>query len=149
MSGNPSPALSALTTGAASDPASADATVALAGLVYVSDEAPGFSRVAHSKRFRYRDVQGRWITNKQEIRRIDQLAIPPAYTDVWICPVSNGHLQATGRDARGRKQYRYHADWREQRDESKFDRMEAFGQALQRVRARVTRDLVPFAGVLA
>ena len=125
-----------------------DPTAALAGLVYVSDESPGFTREAHGKRFRYRDVQGRWLTDRDDIGRIDRLAIPPAYTDVWICPLSQGHLQATGRDARGRKQYRYHAAWREQRDESKFDRMQAFGQALPRIRARVTRDLAPVKGQL-
>jgi len=111
------------------------------GLVYVSDDTPGFTRVREKDHFRYRDVQGRWLRNGEEIRRIEQLAIPPAYTDVWICPLRNGHLQATGRDARGRKQYRYHAAWREQREESKFERLEAFGRALPRIRARVARDL--------
>lgn len=116
------------------------------GLVYVSDGMPGFSRVRQGDRFRYRDVQGRWIKDRKVIERINQLAIPPAYTQVWICPLPNGHLQATGRDARGRKQYRYHALWREQRDESKFDRLEAFGRALPRIRARVARDLAPAKG---
>jgi DNA topoisomerase-1 len=116
------------------------------GLVYVSDESPGFTRVREKDRFRYRDVQGRWIRNKEEIKRIERLAIPPAYTDVWICPLPNGHLQATGRDARGRKQYRYHVAWREQREESKFERLEAFGQALPRIRARVARDLAGVKG---
>ena len=145
MSGN-RPPVSTLSAGCPPNRASVDATLALAGLVYVSDESPGLTRVAHGKRFRYRDVQGRWLNKRDEIHRIDRLAIPPAYTDVWICPVSNGHLQATGRDARGRKQYRYHPAWREQRDESKFDRMEAFGQALPRIRAQVTRDLAPVKG---
>ncbi len=117
-----------------------------AGLVYVSDDGPGFSRIKSGKRFRYRDTQGRWLKDQGDIRRIDRLAIPPAYTGVWICPDANGHLQATGRDARGRKQYRYHADWRLQRDETKFERLEAFGQALPRIRARVVRDLVPEKG---
>ncbi len=112
-------------------------------LVYVSDDTAGFSRERRGKRFRYRDTHGRWLTDPDDIKRIDSLAIPPAYVDVWICPQSNGHLQATGRDARGRKQYRYHAEWRLQRDETKFERLEAFGQALPRIRARVARDLVP------
>ncbi len=114
-----------------------------AGLVHVSDTLPGISRVLHRQRFRYRDAQGRWLMKREDIRRIRQLAIPPAYTDVWICPLANGHLQATGRDARGRKQYRYHAAWNERQGESKFDRMEAFGNALPRIRARIARDLAP------
>jgi DNA topoisomerase-1 len=116
------------------------------GLVYVSDDTPGFTRVRRGEHFAYRDTQGKILKDKDEIQRIRQLAIPPAYTQVWICPLRNGHLQATGRDARGRKQYRYHAGWREQRDENKFDRMEAFGMALPRIRARVARDLQPRRG---
>jgi DNA topoisomerase-1 len=116
------------------------------GLVYVSDDMPGFTRVRRGEHFAYRDTKGQLIRDKDEIQRIRQLAIPPAYTRVWICPLRNGHLQATGRDARGRKQYRYHAGWREQRDENKFDRMEAFGMALPRIRARVARDLQPRRG---
>lgn len=113
------------------------------GLVYVSPEIPGLSRHKRGKAFRYRRHDGEWLRDPDEIARIDKLAIPPAYTQVWICPLVNGHLQATGLDARGRKQYRYHADWRLQRDESKFERLEAFGLALPRIRARVARDLVP------
>jgi DNA topoisomerase I len=113
------------------------------GLVYVSDDIPGLTRLKSGQRFRYRDARGQWLKNPQEIQRINSLAIPPAYTGVWICPLANGHLQATGRDARGRKQYRYHPDWRLQRDQTKFERMEAFGLALPRIRARVVRDLVP------
>ncbi len=116
------------------------------GLVYVSDDTPGFTRIKRGQHFAYRDTEGKLLKDKDEVQRIRQLAIPPAYTRVWICPLHNGHLQATGRDARGRKQYRYHAGWREQRDESKFDRMEAFGQALPRIRARVARDLQPRRG---
>lgn len=116
------------------------------GLVYVSDDTPGFTRFKRGAHFAYRDTQGKLLKDKDEIQRIRQLAIPPAYTHVWICPLRNGHLQATGRDARGRKQYRYHAGWREQRDENKFDRMEAFGLALPRIRARVARDLQPRRG---
>lgn len=117
----------------------------VAGLVYVSDDLPGYARGAFSKTrgFSYRDTQGKPITDENEIRRIDKLAIPPAYTAVWICPLANGHLQATGRDARGRKQYRYHPDWQAQRNGSKFDRLEAFGRALPRIRAQVSRDLKP------
>ncbi|RYX97603.1 MAG: DNA topoisomerase IB [Comamonadaceae bacterium] len=109
---------------------------------------PGFSRGAFTKtkRFNYRDTQGKAITDPDEIQRINKLAIPPAYTDVWICPVPNGHLQATGRDARGRKQYRYHPDWQVQRNDNKFDRLEAFGRALPRIRAQVSRDLKPARG---
>src|SRR4029453_17340883 len=81
------------------------------------------------------------VKDKETLARIKRLAIPPAWTDVWISPHSNGHIQATGRDARGRKQYRYHADWRQQRDENKFDHMVAFARALPRIRRRVRRDL--------
>lgn len=116
------------------------------GLVYVNPEMPGLSRLKRGKSFRYRRHDGEWLKDAAEIARINKLAIPPAYTQVWICPLVNGHLQATGLDARGRKQYRYHADWRMQRDESKFERLEAFGLALPRIRARVARDLVPSKG---
>jgi DNA topoisomerase-1 len=113
------------------------------GLVYVNPEMPGLSRVKRGNSFRYRDAKGQWLRDVDEISRIRQLAIPPAYTDVWICPLPNGHLQATGLDARGRKQYRYHAEWRVMKDETKFERLEAFGRALPRIRARVARDLQP------
>ena len=113
------------------------------GLVYVNPQMPGWRRVRHGKAFRYRDAKGGWLRDDTEIARIRRLAIPPAYTEVWICPLANGHLQATGLDARGRKQYRYHADWRTLKDEAKFDRLEAFGRALPRIRARVARDLAP------
>jgi len=113
------------------------------GLVYVNPDMPGLSRVKRGAQFRYKDAKGRWISDDEEIARIRRLAIPPAYTDVWICPLPNGHLQATGLDARGRKQYRYHADWRILKDEAKFERLEAFGMALPRIRARVARDLQP------
>ncbi|MEO7885897.1 MAG: DNA topoisomerase IB [Polaromonas sp.] len=113
------------------------------GLVYVSDDMPGLARIKSGKGFRYRNAAGQWIHDADEIRRIQKLAIPPAYSRVWICPRPNGHLQATGYDARGRKQYRYHADWQTQRNDSKFEKLQAFGQALPRIRARVARDLVP------
>ena len=116
------------------------------GLVYVNPDMPGISRLKHGERFRYRDAKGRWLRDVDEISRIRMLAIPPAYTQVWICPLPNGHLQATGIDARGRKQYRYHADWRVMKDETKFDRLEAFALVLPRIRARVARDLQPEKG---
>lgn len=150
MRGTPSKAVSKAISKAisiATSPAvSWSPTSPLAGLVYVTDDVPGFSRFKSGKRFRYRDTQDQWLKKLDEIKRIDRLAIPPAYTHVWICPLANGHLQATGRDARGRKQYRYHAEWRAQRDETKFQRLEAFGLALPRIRSRVARDLVPKKG---
>ena len=82
------------------------------GLVYVNPDMPGIRRLKQGDRFRYRDAEGRWVRDADELSRIRMLAIPPAYSQVWICPLPNGHLQATGIDARGRKQYRYHADWR-------------------------------------
>jgi DNA topoisomerase-1 len=112
------------------------------GLVYVNPDMPGIRRLRQGDRFRYRDARGRWLRNVDEISRIRMLAIPPAYTQVWICPLPNGHLQATGIDARGRKQYRYHADWRALKDLTKFDRLEAFALALPRIRARAARDLL-------
>ncbi|MGJ7484928.1 DNA topoisomerase IB [Variovorax sp. LT2P21] len=111
------------------------------GLVYVNPDMPGLRRFRQGEHFRYKDATGAWVRDPDEIARIRSLAIPPAYTDVWICPLPNGHLQATGLDARGRKQYRYHPDWRVLKDESKFERLEAFGSALPRIRARVVRDL--------
>ena len=111
------------------------------GLVYVNPDMPGIRRLKRGEHFRYRDAEGRWVRDADELSRIRMLAIPPAYTQVWICPLPNGHLQATGIDARGRKQYRYHPDWRLFKDESKFERLEAFGLALPRLRARVARDL--------
>ena len=119
------------------------------GLVYVSPEMPGLTRVKQGDSFRYRDARGRWVRNADELARIRQLAIPPAYTDVWICPLPNGHLQAIGLDARGRKQYRYHPDWRVLKDEAKFERLEAFGRALPRIRLRVRRDLAADRGACA
>jgi len=140
---SPSPASSS-SRSAAPSPSSTPPTPA--GLVYVSDDKPGFTRLKRGEHFVYRDTHGKPLKDKEEIQRIRKLAIPPAYTRVWICPLRNGHLQATGRDARGRKQYRYHAGWREKRDESKFDRLEAFGLALPHIRARVARDLKPVKG---
>jgi len=112
-----------------------------AGLHYVSDTQPGIRRVRHGNGFRYVEPAGRTVTNAETLVRIRSLVIPPAWRDVWICTRGDGHLQATGRDARDRKQYRYHPRWREVRDENKYGRMAAFARVLPRIRARVTRDL--------
>ena len=111
------------------------------GLQHSSDDSPGIRRLRRGKGFSYCDDNGQTVSSRAERKRLTNLAIPPAYRDVWICPSPQGHLQATGRDARGRKQYLYHPDWRVARDETKFDRMAAFGLVLPRVRATVTRDL--------
>ena len=112
-----------------------------AGLRYASDAEPGISRRRTGRGFTYTGPGGKRLTDRATLDWIRRLAIPPAWTDVWICTTKNGHLQATGRDARGRKQYRYHPRWRAQRDASKYDRMLAFGKALPRIRRRVARDL--------
>jgi DNA topoisomerase-1 len=112
-----------------------------AGLQYVSDDRPGYTRRANNGNFDYLDTQGQKIRDEQRVLRIKRLAIPPAWTDVWICPSSNGHIQATGRDARRRKQYRYHDRWRELRDENKFGRLADFARALPKIRRRVARDM--------
>jgi len=112
-----------------------------AGLRYTTDDRPGITRRRRGRGFQYIDRDGRTIADRGERARIDALAIPPAWTDVWICPSPNGHLQATGRDARGRKQYRYHPRWRAMRDEVKYGRMIAFGEALPRIRRQVDRDM--------
>ena len=112
-----------------------------AGLQYVSDERPGYRRKAKGKDFEYFETEGRPIRDEQRLLRIRRLAIPPAWTDVWICPSPNGHIQATGRDARRRKQYRYHERWREVRDENKFERLAHFAKALPNIRRRVAQDL--------
>jgi DNA topoisomerase-1 len=110
-------------------------------LRYVHDDEPGFGRRRAGKGFVYTDTRGRKITTAAQIERIKHLAIPPAWTDVWISPRADGHLQATGRDARGRKQYRYHPDWRAAQEEMKFDRLISFGEALPKVRRRIASDL--------
>jgi DNA topoisomerase-1 len=112
-----------------------------ARLRYVSDSKPGITRKAVREGWAYFQPDGRKITDEAVIDRIRKLAIPPAYRDVWICPYANGHIQAVGRDARGRKQYRYHAKWRETRDEAKFAHMLTFGRVLPQIRARVEQDL--------
>ncbi len=112
-----------------------------AGLRYVTDDEPGIRRQKRGKGFTFLDPQGKAVKDEKTLERIRKLAIPPAWTDVWLCPRPNGHLQATGRDARGRKQYRYHANWREVRDETKFGRMIAFGDSLPKIRERIDRDM--------
>jgi len=117
-----------------------------AGLRYVSDASPGIRRQRRGKGFGYRDVNGKAVS-KAVRERIDALVIPPAWTDVWICPHANGHLQATGRDVRGRKQYRYHDTWRAVRDADKFSSLLRFGEALGELRATIDADLAaPGAG---
>jgi len=112
-----------------------------AGLQYVSDQRPGYTRKAKGKHFDYFDSEGKPVHDEQRLLRINRLAIPPAWIDVWICSSSNGHIQATGRDARGRKQYRYHERWREVRDGNKFDRLAKFAKALPNIRRRIAQDL--------
>ncbi|HEX6140463.1 MAG TPA: DNA topoisomerase IB [Candidatus Limnocylindria bacterium] len=112
-----------------------------AGLRYVTDDGPGIGRRRAGKGFSYTLPDGGRLADRRHLAWIKSLAIPPAWTDVWICPSRRGHIQATGRDARGRKQYRYHPEWRRVRDEAKYERMIAFGQALPRIRTRVEHDL--------
>jgi DNA topoisomerase-1 len=124
-----------------------------AGLRYVTDRSKGISRETGPLGFVFRGLDGEIVRDEETLARVRRLAIPPAWTEVWVCPSPRGHLQATGRDAKGRKQYRYHARWREVRDETKYDRMMAFGEALPRIRARTDQDLaqpgLPRAKVLA
>jgi DNA topoisomerase-1 len=110
-------------------------------LTYVNDDDPGIRRSLDKDGFAYHDPDGRAVRDAAALDRIRALAIPPAWTDVWICPSADGHIQATGRDQKGRKQYRYHDAWRRDRDGLKFGRMIAFGRALPRLRARVEADL--------
>ena len=116
-------------------------TAAIAGLIYVHDQDPGIERRPSAAGFAYRHPDGSPVRDARTLARIAKLAIPPAWTDVWICPDEGGHIQAVGRDARGRKQYCYHDDWRASRDEAKFDRVCAFGRALPRLRKQVETDL--------
>lgn len=131
----------ALIESSASSPSTAPAAARHAGLRYVNDALPGMTREAAKDGFRYRDAEGRVIRDDATLARIKSLAIPPAWTEVWICPWDNGHIQATGRDARRRKQYRYHPRWRNVRDEAKYERMLNFGRALPAIRARIDQDL--------
>ena len=112
-----------------------------AGLRYVSDAQPGIHRRRQGTGFRYVDADGKPVRDKETLGRIKSLVIPPAWQDVWICANPKGHLQVTGRDARGRKQSRYHPRWREVRDETKYERMTIFGAALPTIRERVEHDL--------
>jgi DNA topoisomerase I len=113
----------------------------VAGLRYVSDTSPGIRRQARGQGFSYLGVDGQIIQDPAERQRIEALVIPPAWTDVWICPLPNGHLQATGRDEKGRKQYRYHPLWNEIRGQTKYDRILLFGEALPLIREQVEQDL--------
>ncbi len=117
------------------------ATGSTAELSWVSDADPGLRRLRSGQQFRYVDAQGKRVVDDAVLQRIRSLVIPPAWQEVWICPRSDGHLQATGRDAKGRKQYRYHATWLEQRGRTKFEHLHAFGLALPRIRLQVQRQL--------
>src|SRR4051794_5832688 len=118
------------------------ATKELAGLRYTCDgKTPGIRRLGSPGRFRYVRADGRKGTQPAQLARVKSLVIPPPWTDVWICSDARGHLQATGRDARGRKQYRYHPRFRQMRDEVKYSRLPAFAQALRRIRRRTAADL--------
>lgn len=112
-----------------------------AGLAYMTDDTPGIVREIYRGKFRYRDARGDLIKDEKTLARIASLAIPPAYTEVWICPKHNGHIQATGRDAKARKQYRYHAKFREVRDSTKYEHMLDFARALPALRERIDVDL--------
>ena len=107
----------------------------------VDCSAPGIRRVRRGRGFCYHEEDGTTITDREVIERINELAIPPAWTDVWICTHPRGHIQATGIDAAGRKQYRYHDDWRAHRDRAKFESMEDFAKALPKLRERIEADL--------
>ncbi|SMF08626.1 DNA topoisomerase-1 [Xaviernesmea oryzae] len=111
------------------------------GLTYVSDTEPGIRRLRRGKGFCYRLPDGALLEDEEERRRIASLGLPPAYENVWICLDPRGHLQATGYDSRGRKQYRYHPDWQNFRSEQKYDQLVRFGEALPRIRRKVKRDL--------
>jgi DNA topoisomerase-1 len=122
-------------------PASPDEAAKSAGLRYVSDASPGIRRKRSGRGFTYVDAEGKTLRDRAVLKRIKALVIPPAWTDVWICAIANGHIQASARDAKRRKQYRYHARWREVRDDDKFERMVAFGEALPKLRKRLEEDL--------
>lgn len=112
-----------------------------AGLTYCSDDRPGLTRRRAGTGFFYRDTRDAPVRDKAVLDRVRKLAIPPAWTDVWICPRASGHIQATGRDVKGRKQYRYHDDWSRHASDDKFDRLPAFARALPKLRARVEADM--------
>jgi DNA topoisomerase-1 len=123
------------------DPAVTDDPKSSASLRHAADDRPGITRRRSGRGFSYRAADGRTIREPDTLARIRSIAIPPAWTDVWICPLPNGHLQATGRDARGRKQYRYHPRYRARRSGAKFERLIAFARALPAIRDQVDRDL--------
>jgi DNA topoisomerase-1 len=125
----------------AAAPLEPEAAAKAAGLHYVDDSVPGFTRKKVGTGFGYRDQDGKIIRDPEVIKRIRSIGIPPAYTDVWICPDPRGHIQATGRDAKGRKQYRYHQRWSEIRDSTKYAHMLEFARALPRIRARIDADM--------
>jgi DNA topoisomerase-1 len=112
-----------------------------AGLIYVTDQMPGIARYRKGKKFAYNGANGKPVARQDILERIRKLAIPPAYEDVWICSLSNGHIQATGRDAKGRKQYRYHAKFREMRESTKYEHMLEFAAALPEIRERIDQDM--------
>jgi DNA topoisomerase-1 len=119
----------------------ADAAAIPEGLTWCSDELPGIRRTAAGDGFHYHDARGREVSDEKALARIRALAIPPAWTEVWICPRASGHIQAIGRDVKGRKQYRYHPDWSAHAAETKFERLPDFARALPRLRRRVEADL--------
>ncbi|HMI54626.1 MAG TPA: hypothetical protein VK494_00420, partial [Gemmatimonadaceae bacterium] len=116
-------------------------SAAAAGLVYVTDAMPGIRRKRHGRGFTYLGPDGEIIRSRDSLRRFRSLVIPPAWTDVWICPHEDGHLQVTARDGRGRKQYRYHPDFRQHRDGTKFERMFELSDVLWKIRERVESDI--------
>lgn len=136
--GQPEPESHPLDEALVTDPI---ASAKAAGLRYVSDGDPGITRRRAGKGFVYIDPGGDVVRDQRVLDRIASLVIPPAWNDVWICRLANGHLQATGRDARGRKQYRYHPSWRQARDETKYSRMIIFGESLPTIRRRCDEDL--------
>ena len=123
------------------DTAQPPAILAESSLTYVNDNEPGITRRRSGRGFSYRNPDGSLVRDHDTLERIRKLAVPPAYEDVWICPDPNGHIQATGRDAKGRKQYRYHPEWTALQSETKYARMAAFGRALPAIRERVDADL--------
>ena len=133
-------ATSSLSAGSPAVPDIDDVAEAM-GLRYVSDQQPGIRRIRSGKSFRYVDAKREPVRDDRTLERIRSLVIPPAWTDVWISPWARGHIQATGFDARGRKQYRYHDRWRQVRDSEKFEHLAAFGRVLPKIRARVQKDI--------
>ncbi|CAM3298303.1 DNA topoisomerase [Flavobacterium longum] len=129
------------------------ATAKTVGLRYLSDRAKGFTRYRAGDGFKYRDPEGKIVRDKQLLQRFAKLVIPPAWENVWISPVEHGHLQVTGTDTKGRKQYRYHPEWNDIRNQSKFFRLRRFADALPKIRSRVEKDLalpgLPYEKVLA